>query len=154
MTRRFLWGGFELRTPLLLAIALFTVAGTTGGCSDGVNSFMQKTGFKNSEPLFFEPTGEDIVEDAETAGLKIIKDVISVTFKPDTDEKTIKKIISSVNGEIVGYDKSVNYYQVRFDGKSVKEIGAVRLNLLASFKEVELAATIPVTTHRNPYYVK
>ena len=115
---------------------------------------MQKTGLTNSEPLFFSPAEEDIVDDAETAGLKIIKDVISVTFKPDTDEKTIEKIISSVNGKIVGYDKAVNYYQVQFKGKSLKEVKAIRQHLLASYKIVEIAVTIPVTTHRNPYYAK
>ena len=142
------------RTPLLAGIALFAVSVSITACSEGGGSFIQKTGLTKSEPLFFKPAEEDIIDDPDTAGLKIIKDVISVTFNPDTDETTIKKIISSVNGEIVGYDKAVNYYQIRFKGKNLEEVGAVRQNLLATYKEVEVAVTIPVTTHRNPYYVK
>jgi hypothetical protein len=153
MTRKFLQGRSEFGVSLLIAAAL-TISGTIAGCSEGYVSFMQKTGFKKSEPLFFAPSDEDIVDDADTAGLKIIKDVISVTFRPDTDEISIKKIISSVNGEIVGYDKAVNYYQIRFKGKSLEEVGAIRLGLLATYKEIEIAVTIPVSTHRNPYYVK
>lgn len=102
---------------------------------------------------FFSPTDDDIILDKDT-GLKIIKNVISVTFSPSTKKENAEKIIASLNGEIVGYDHSVNYYQVRFAVANIRELDQIRKRLLAQFKQVELASRTSVSVHKNPYYVK
>ena len=120
---------------------------TVSACSQ------KKSNWDESPQNFFKPADTDIVEDTDT-GLQIVKDVISVTFDPRTDEETIKNIVSSVNGEIVGYDKSVNLYQVRFKGKGLPAIDDIRKKLLSGHKQVEAAARMSVSVHKDPYYVK
>lgn len=113
----------------------------------------KKSAWDDEAQRFFKPTDSDIVDDVDT-GLKIVKDVISVTFDPRADEETIRKIVSSVNGEIVGYDKSVNLYQIRFRGKDLPAIDDIRKKLLSENKQVEAAARMSVSVHKDPYYVK
>jgi hypothetical protein len=114
---------------------------------------MQKSKGGSVAKSFFAPEEDDIIEDRET-GLRIIKDVIIVIFTPDTDEATIEKIIASVNGKIVGYNKAVNFYQVRFPGADLATVDSIRLKLLSSFKEVEMTSRSPTSVHKNPFYVK
>ncbi len=136
----------------LLLFALVLLAGT--GCSkDKDRSFISKTGSGSATRSFFVPAEKDIVIDEET-GLKIIKNVIIITFSPSTSRETAEKIIASVNGEIVGYDNSVNFYQVRLAGASPQKLDETRKKLLAQFKEVEMASKTTVSVHKNPYYVK
>lgn len=113
----------------------------------------KKSAWDENPQSFFKPTEADVVTDTDT-GLQIVKDVISVNFDPRTDEETINKIISSVNGEIVGYDKSANLFQVRFKGKDLAAIDDIRKKLLSGYKQVEAAARMSVSVHKNPYYVK
>ena len=124
------------------------------GCSeDKHRSFIEKGGSGSVARSFFSPAEDDIVIDEET-GLKIIKNVISVTFSPAVKKEKAEKIIASLNGEIVGYDHSVNFYQVRFAVANVRELDQIRNKLLAQFKEVELTSRTSVSAHKNPYYVK
>ncbi|MGK7345136.1 MAG: hypothetical protein ACNS63_04945 [Candidatus Nitrospinota bacterium M3_3B_026] len=137
------------------AIAVIAIAAAIlSGCSEemGAPSFLSKGG-SGSGQKFFTPPEEDIVED-EATGLKIAKNAINVHFSPKLDEASIKKIISSINGEIVGYDKSANLYQLRFPGKSLEEVDKIRMRLLAEHKEVEAASRLAVSAHKNPYYAK
>lgn len=136
------------------ALAALAALALLSGCSDemGAPSFLSKGG-SGSGQMFFTPPEEDIVED-EATGLKIAKNAINVHFSPKLDEASIKKIISSVNGEVVGYDKSVNLYQLRFPGKSLEEVDKIRMRLLAEYKEVEAASRLAVSAHKNPYYAR
>jgi hypothetical protein len=113
----------------------------------------KKSAWDENPRSFFKPSESDIVNDTDT-GLQIVKDVISVTFDPRADEETVKKIVSSVNGEVVGYDTSVNLYQIRFKGKSLPAIDAIRKELLSKHKQVEAATRMSVSVHKDPYYVK
>lgn len=141
-------------SPVIFCLFSLIFFVAISGCSDdGKTTFMQKTKGGSVAKSFFAPKEDDIVEDKET-GLKIIKDVISVTFKPDTDEATIEKIIASVNGEIVGYDKAVNFYQIRFPGVDLATLDSIRLKLLGGFKEVELASRSVISVHKNPFYAR
>jgi hypothetical protein len=129
------------------AAALLAVLVSMSACSKG------KTAWEENPRNFFKPTESDVVNDADT-GLQIVKDVIIVTFDPRADEETVKKIISSVNGEIVGYDISVNLYQIRFKNKSLAEIDAARKQLLSKHKQVEAAVRMSVSVHKDPHYIK
>ncbi|HEB71718.1 MAG TPA: hypothetical protein ENI77_03760 [Nitrospirae bacterium] len=130
----------------------FCVAWT--GCSDNNDrSFVQKSNSGSVARSFFSPSVDDIIEDKET-GLEILKNIISVTFSPSTSREKAEKIIASLNGEIVGYDYSVNYYQIRFAKASARELAQARKKFLAQFKEVELASKILVSVHKDPYYVR
>ena len=124
------------------------------GCP-GANeiSFMQKGKHGSAGKLVYTPPEESIIEDVDT-GLEIIKDVINITFKPGTDEATIEKIIASANGKIVGYDKAVNFYQIRFPGADLPTVDKIRIKLLSEFKEVELTSRSFISVHKNPFYVK
>ena len=127
----------SLRAVLLCCTVVlpFILSGCPGG--DGT-SFMQK-GKGATGKLVYMPPEESIIEDEDT-GLNIIKDVINITFKPGTDEATIKKIIASANGEIVGYDKAVNFYQIRLPSADLATVDSVRFKLLSEYKEVELTS--------------
>lgn len=141
-------------SPISLLLTAFILFAAASGCSDsGKTTFMQKNKGGSVEKSFFVPKEEDIIEDKEM-GLKIVKEVINVTFKPDTDEATIKKIIASVNGEIVGYDKAVNFYQIRFPGADLATLDSIRLKMLADFKEVEMTSRLPISVHKNPFYAR
>lgn len=138
-----------LATAVISIAAMFFL-----GCSEDMGaSFFKGKGESGSDQKFFIPLDEDIIEDKET-GLKMAENVITIHFSPNLDEASIKKIISSVNGETVGYDKSVNLYQVRFPGKSFEEVENIRMKLLAEYKEVESASMLAVSVHKNPYNVK
>lgn len=128
----------------------FILSGCPGG--DGA-TFMQKGKGGSAGKLVYMPPEESIIEDADT-GLNIIKDVINITFKPDTDEATVEKIIASANGEIVGYDKAVNFYQIRLPGADLATVDSVRFKLLSEFKEVELTSRSFISAHKNPFYVR
>lgn len=134
---------------VIIATAFIFIRGSDKGKS---TAFMQKSG-GSTEKHFFLPTEDDIIDDVET-GLKIIKNVINVTFSPDTSSTTINKIIESVDGEIVGYDKAVNLYQIRFTDTDLAAIDKIRMKLLSDFKEVEIASRCSVSVHENPYYVR
>ena len=129
------------------AAALLAILVAVSACSK------KKGAWDENPKSFFKPAESDIVNDADT-GLQIVKDVIIVTFDPRADEETINKIISSVNGEIVGYDKSLSLYQIRFKGKSLPAIDAIRKELLSKHKQVEAATRMSVSVHKDPYYVK
>jgi len=129
------------------AAALLAILMTVSACSK------KKSAWDENPRSFFKPSESDIVNDTDT-GLQIVKDVISVTFDPRADEETVKKIVSSVNGEVVGYDTSVNLYQIRFKGKSLPAIDAIRKELLSKHKQVEAATRMSVSVHKDPYYVK
>jgi len=128
-----------------MAAALFiSIFLSASGCSNNT---------ENSGVKFFTPAEDGLVMD-EFTGLMTMKDVISITFSSKTDDETMKNILSSINGEVVGYDKSVKYYQIRFPGSDLQTIENLRLEILGKYKEVELASTIPVSAHKNPYYAK
>ncbi len=124
----------------------------TGCADDNKTSFMQK-GSGSADKLFFVPPAEDIMEEQES-GLDIIKNVINVTFDPLIGEDEVNRIIASVDGEVVGYDKGVNFYQIRLKNVNLKELDAARMKLLSNFKEVEAASRSLISAHKNPYYVK
>ncbi len=134
---------------VIIAATFIFIRGSDKGKS---SAFMQKSG-GSTEKHFFLPAEDDIIDDVKS-GLKIIKNVINVTFSSDTSSSTINKIIDSVDGEIVGYDKSVNLYQVRFADPDLATIDIIRMRLLRDFKEVELASRISVSVHYDPYYVR
>jgi len=138
---------------LRLLVVFFLCVAWTGCSEDKGRSFVQKSTSGSVARSFFTPTVDDIVTDKDT-GLKIIKNVISVTFSPSTSREKAEKIITSVNGEIIGYDYSVNYYQVRFATASPDELDQLRHKLLAQFKEVELTSKAAVSVHKDPYYVR
>ncbi len=144
---RFLW-------PIFVPCALLFILSLAAGCSDeGGPSFMQKSDGGRSDSKFFVVDKKDIVVDKET-GLQVANNVINVTLSKSVTDATIKKIVSSVKGEIVGYDYSVNFFQIRIPDSNLAAIKKERLNLLANFKEVEAASICPVSVHKNPFYIR
>jgi len=137
-----------------LSVSLVFIFLTLPACSRGDKhqSYLEKNKSGSVEKKFFTPEPEDIVID-ESTGLKIIKDIINVTFKSTADEETIKKLVAEIGGQTVGYDKSVNFYQIRLPGVDLKTLDAKRFKLLAK-KEVETASRAPVSVHKDYYYVK
>lgn len=133
---------------LCVIIGIFITRSDKGGHA----TFVQKSG-GSTEKHFFLPTEDDIIDDVDT-GLKIIKDVINITFSKTTSDSTMHKIIDSVGGEIVGYDKAVNLYQLRIANTDLATLDNIRTRLLSDFKEVELASRCSVSVHENQYYVK
>lgn len=114
---------------------------------------MQKGKGGSTGKLAYVPPEEDIVTDADS-GLDFIKDTINIIFRPDTDEATVEKIIASANGKVVGYDKAVNFYQIRIPGADLATVDSIRLKLLSDFKEVESTSRAYISVHKDPFYVK
>jgi len=127
---------------------------TLSACSRGENhkSYLEKNKSGSVAKKFFTPTTEDIITD-KSDGLKIIKDVINVTFKANVDEETVKRLVAGIDGQIVGYDKSVNFYQIRLPGVDLKTLDAKRFQILAK-KGVETASRAPVSVHKDFYYAR
>lgn len=134
-------GILRAATVTLLVLAMSTA------CSE------KKSAWDDNAQKFFKPVESDIIDDTDT-GLQIVKDVINITFDPRTDEETINKIVASVGGEIVGYDRGINLYQVRFKGKGLTDIDDIRKKLLSGHKQVEAATRLSTSAHKDPYYAK
>jgi hypothetical protein len=113
----------------------------------------KKSAWDDNAQKFFKPVESDLIDDKDT-GLQIVKDVINVTFDPRTDEETVNKIITSVGGEVVGYDRGINLYQIRFKGKGLTDIDGIRKKLLSENKQVEAATRLSTSAHKDPYYAK
>ena len=97
---------------------------------------------------FALPKPEDIVLD-EDSGLKAVKDVIMIGFSSGTDQATMDNIIKSINGEVIGYDKSVNLYQVKIPGANLKDIKSLGTSLISKYRKVEMATPQTVSGGRK-----
>ncbi len=137
----------------IFILAIFGMFGGIFGCAEEMDASLIVGDRNAAGASFFSPSEEDIIQDEET-GLQIIKDVINVTFTSDTKIDTVNKIVQSVGGEIVGYDKRVNLYQIRFAGAEHSEIDGIRMKLLRERKEIEMTSKVSVSVHKDPYYVK
>lgn len=74
---------------------------------------------------------EELVFDPET-GAEIVKDAILVVFKESVSEEIIDKKIESINGEIIGYNKKINKYDIRIkNNPSLEELK----NIIKQLKE-------------------
>lgn len=146
-------GGFAV-SRIVIALFPLLAVGFLAGCEkEGGGSYIQKGKSGRTGSSFFSPSQEDIVLD-KASGLEFVKNVLNINFSPDADQATVEKIIASVDGEIVGYDYSVNFFQVRFKETDANALEEVRMKLLRDYKEVEMASHTPVSAKENPYYVK
>ena len=138
---------------VLPVIPLFFLLLFAGCEKEGGGSYMHKGDGGRTGSKFFIPSEDDIVLD-RASGLEFIKNVLNINFSPNADQKTIDKIIASINGEIVGYDYAVNFYQIRLKDMDANTLEEVRMKLLREYKEVEMASHTPVSAKENPYYAK
>ncbi|MFB0547021.1 MAG: S8 family serine peptidase, partial [Anaerolineae bacterium] len=83
---------------------------------------------------FTQPQPEDFLADPET-GVELVRGQILISFRPGTAQETIEGIISSVDGETVGYDPRMDVYQVAIPQTEPAEIDQV-VNRLAELEEV------------------
>ncbi len=141
-----------LKNRLGALVITLSVVPLLFGCSEEKKTnFMGKS--QGPPPSFFSPNEDDIVVE-EASGLSFVKDVLNITFSKDTSQETAKRIISSVNATIVGYDYSVNFYQIRFPDTDFKTMQKIKMKMLADHKELELATSTPVSAKKNPYYAR
>lgn len=143
----------SIRLPvraLVIIIGLVAAA----GCSKerGSNSLYNKGG-GDGLSSFYSPTKDDIVQDPNS-GLQVLKNVINVTISKKAPSDSIDRVVASIKGEIVGYDKRVGFYQIRVKTANLAETEKIALKLITDFKEVEMSSICPVSAHVNPYYVK
>lgn len=94
---------------------------------------------------------EDIVIDEET-GFEVVKNQILVVFKEDTPEETVKQIVNSIGGVIVGYIKGMNDYQIEILGENNLDYIKQLIVQLNDNEEVEIAILnhVMTTTDRIP----
>lgn len=85
--------------------------GGGGNGSTGGEEVEQLLDIGKVEPL----DASKIVTDPAT-GQEVVNDQILITFKEGVSESTVNAKIASINGEIVGYIKGMNDYQVRIKG--------------------------------------
>jgi len=134
---------------LVCILSLFLALGVlVQGCTESKSSPASLTGKK----IYF-PSDEETETDKKS-GLTVIKDIINVIITPGTDAETIEKILSSVDGEIVGYDIPNSLYQIRVKVADLPALDAVALKLLRKYKPVESTSRCPVSVHKDPYYVR
>src|SRR3989338_8169033 len=112
--------------------------------------FMPQSPVTNKKAKSFAlPSPEDIIKDEET-GLLVVKDVIMITFRGDTDQAAIDDIIKGINGKIIGYDKEHSLYQVKIAGANLNDIQSKKLELMTKYRQVEMAAIQTVSAAKNP----
>ncbi|MBI3581321.1 MAG: hypothetical protein HY098_04490 [Nitrospinae bacterium] len=133
---------------LVVVISLVAAA----GCSKGSHGHRQKKG-GDDLVSFYSPSQEEVVQDPAT-GLQVLKNVINVTISKKAPPGAVDKIVASINGEIVGYDKGVGFYQIRVKTANLAETEKIAHKLIADFKEVEMSSISPVSVHVDPYYIK
>ncbi|MDH5638799.1 MAG: hypothetical protein OEZ04_09925 [Nitrospinota bacterium] len=138
-------------STLVRAVALVFVMALVGACEQsGPTSFIQTSSDRGGSS-FFIPKPEEVVEDPET-GLMVIRQVLNIHFSPKITAEEAEKAIAASGGEIVGYDYSVNFFQVRFNLEGA-ELEKKRIELLSS-KHVETVTPTSVSVHKDPFYVK
>lgn len=107
-------------------------------------------------PLFSENDGIDrsigkaqpldpksIVTDEKT-GLYYVKDQLIVSFTSNADRKSIESIISSVNGEIVGYITDFNIFQVNIKSSvTIEDLNKIKNDVL---KKNPLVTSVSLNT--------
>lgn len=84
----------------------------------------------------------------------MLKNVINVTISKKAPPGAIDRVVASIKGEIVGYDKGAGFYQIRVKTANLAETEKIALKLIVDFKEVEMSSISPVSAHVNPYYIK
>ncbi len=134
---------------LCLLVALLFI-----GCSKKMGSSESGSSGKGAvSSNFYKPSPDEIIKDPET-GLDVTKDILNITFSKNMDETAIKTVISSINGEIVGQDRAVRLYQVRFKNmKTLDELDKFGKKLLTE-KGVDLVSFNFVSVHTDPFYVR
>ncbi len=143
----------SVRWPVrALVIVIILVA--AAGCSKekGSHGHRQKDG-GDGLASFYSPVQDDIVQDPST-GLQVLKNVINVTISKKAPPGAIDRVVASIKGEIVGYDKGAGFYQIRVKTANLAETEKIALKLIVDFKEVEMSSISPVSAHVNPYYIK
>lgn len=98
---------------------------------------------------FALPSPQDIIKDEET-GLLVVKDVIMITFTGGTAQTAIDDIVKGINGKVIGYDKGHNLYQIKIAGANLKDIQSKRLELMAKYRQIEMATIQTVSAAKNP----
>ena len=112
--------------------------------------FMPQSPVTNKKTKSFAlPSPEDIIKDEET-GLLVVKDVIMITFRGDTDQSAIDDIIKGINGKIIGYDKEHSLYQVKIAGANLNYIQSKKLELMTKYRQIEMAMIQTVSAAKNP----
>lgn len=81
---------------------------------------------------------DDIVVDKET-GFEVVKNQILVVFKENTTQETVRQIVHSVGGEIVGYINGMNDYQIKISGNHSLDYIKRLIKQLNNNKDVEIA---------------
>jgi hypothetical protein len=144
MKHRAVWKGLALG----LAVGILCA-----GCSKKMGvSEDSDSQIKMGATTFYTPPKEDIVKDPDT-GLEVVKNVLTITFSKKMDETAIQKVVSSINGEIVGRDKAARFYQVRIKTADLADIDKLAKELLVR-DGIELVARNSVSVHVDPYYVR
>lgn len=135
---------------LVIVISLVAAA----GCSKekGSHGRHQKAG-GDDLVSFYSPSKDDIVHDPAT-GLQVLKNVINVTISKKAPPGAIDRVVASIKGEIVGYDKGAGFYQIRVKTANLDETEKIALKLITDFKEVEVSSISPVSAQLDPYYVR
>lgn len=98
---------------------------------------------------FALPSPSDIIKDEET-GLLAVKDIIMITFGSDATQSIIDDIIKDINGNVIGYDKAYNLYQVKIPGANLNDIKSKRLEIMTKYRQIEMAAIQTVSAAKNP----
>ncbi len=135
------------------ALVIITSLVAVAGCSKERGSYSLYNKGGDGLSSFYSPSKDDIVQDPNS-GLQVLKNVINVTISKKAPPGSIDRVVASINGEIVGYDKGVGFYQIRVKTANLAETEKIALKLITDFKEVEMSSICPVSAHVNPYYIK
>ena len=145
-------GLFPLRRPVFALVFVISLV-AAGGCSKDKNSQGLQQNNGEGASSFYSPAKDDIVKDPDT-GLDVLKNIINVTISKKAPPGAIDRIVASVKGEVVGYDKGAGFYQIRVKAANLGETEKIARQLIINFKEVEVASKCPVSVHVDPYYVR
>ena len=129
---------FKMSISFIVILSAFALILTGCGNGNGVgagDSEITIVDIGKVEPL--DPS--KVVTDPQT-GQQVVNDQVLITFKDTVSEDAAKAKIAAINGEIVGYIKGMNDYQVRISGNPTLDQLKTLIDQLNNDPDVEVAA--------------
>lgn len=123
---------FFLKLLLFVLLLAVVAAGVTGTLvyykvvdvpvvSDVLNFLNIKNTSNGQDSSLYTPEDNSVTQDSKT-GIFYVNNVVLIFFEEHTTENEITRIVSSINGEIVGSLPIIDQYQVKINTHSLEEI--------------------------------
>lgn len=111
----------QRKCKMILLIAVLIVV-SLAGCKSKVDS-------ESRENVTYDLDEKDIKIDEDT-GIRFVDNVLLVYFKPDVDDEIKENLIQSINGTVIGFYPSMDYYQIEIKETDLKTLKKISQQLM------------------------